>query len=478
MAITITDFENIGAIALPAVSAAGNVRIVFDIADNLLKMSQNGAAYVPFGTSVTGGGWTDDGTNVRLTTSTDTVSIGTTTAPPAGTKVTVQADVAPSGGPPNTPRLLLIDANVTPGPVTAFTGAGLGIRVSDTAGVLQEIAGVGGLYTDVTLGAENAGMGFSVMHNGAAPALCVSLGGDGLGVFDVTAGSNSPQIQLNSDIGGTFPEIRLGDGAGATDWGLQRVNANTAGLVSTSRLQFGGNTTPTQDNVQVYNDGTFRVEGLALTGSGLGASAPFLFTTGSRTQSGVGVGDNTGNISIGTGGTDCNNAGGTGGNSGAMTLATGSTFSGAGASGSSGAFSLATGNSADANSGDSSITTGTAAVTRGAVNLNARAIVLTGSLQLVGTEIAFGASPYAPLTTDSIIFADPTGGNMLVNLPSVASSRNRVIIVAHASASANTVSVVPNGADTIDLVNAPLVLTTQQVAWLIAQPTGTNWKIF
>ena len=63
----------------PALAPVDQGRIYFDATANKFKVSENNGAYVDL--VVTGGGgaggWTDGGTNVYLTTSTDNVGIGT-----------------------------------------------------------------------------------------------------------------------------------------------------------------------------------------------------------------------------------------------------------------------------------------------------------------------------------------------------------------------------------------------------------------
>jgi hypothetical protein len=61
----------------PAVSTAGSGALYFDSTSNTFKISQNAGAYVDIGTALFGGGWTKTGTDVHLTTSTDSVGIGT-----------------------------------------------------------------------------------------------------------------------------------------------------------------------------------------------------------------------------------------------------------------------------------------------------------------------------------------------------------------------------------------------------------------
>ena len=74
----------------PGLSLASEGRIYFDSALNAFVVSENGGAYVPLTNPTSGGGWTDDGTVVRLTTATDQVGIGTATPDPTA-KVEIDA---------------------------------------------------------------------------------------------------------------------------------------------------------------------------------------------------------------------------------------------------------------------------------------------------------------------------------------------------------------------------------------------------
>jgi hypothetical protein len=78
----------------PGISVTNEGRIYFDSASGKFKASENGGAYVDLVNPATAGGWTDDGTVVRLTTVTDQVGIGTAT-PAATAKLEVDAS---SGG--------------------------------------------------------------------------------------------------------------------------------------------------------------------------------------------------------------------------------------------------------------------------------------------------------------------------------------------------------------------------------------------
>lgn len=133
-----------------------------------------------------------------------------------------------------------------------------------------------------------------------------------------------------------------------------------------------GTTSPLQGTVtyvSAQDQWTFATGGVSQATAQVSASTKFV--TGNSTITGAVVGADSGTFSVQTGTTDSTNAGGTGGVSGAISFTTGNANSTLGTSGNTGAISLITGNSADANSGNIVFTTGTAAGTRGVVDVNA-----------------------------------------------------------------------------------------------------------
>ena len=83
-------FSTVAAGAAPDVAPADSAGLYYEADTDDLMLSENGGAWAPIGTGIAAGGWTDDGSNVRLSTAADTVSIGTA-APIAGTKLVVSA---------------------------------------------------------------------------------------------------------------------------------------------------------------------------------------------------------------------------------------------------------------------------------------------------------------------------------------------------------------------------------------------------
>jgi hypothetical protein len=85
-----------------------------------------------------------------------------------------------------------------------------------------------------------------------------------------------------------------------------------------------------------------------------------------------------------------------------------------------------------------------------------------------------GAASTTALTTDYTISVDPTTIAATVTLPAAAGVTGQIFVVKHNSASANTVTIDANGAETIDGATT-LVLTARNSATV--QSTGSAWVI-
>ena len=84
-------------------------------------------------------------------------------------------------------------------------------------------------------------------------------------------------------------------------------------------------------------------------------------------------------------------------------------------------------------------------------------------------------SPYTVTYKDSVVLADATGGNITVATPAASTCTGRVWTVKKTDASANTVTIDPNGAETIDGA-ATRLLAIQYTAVMFVS-NGTNWFV-
>jgi hypothetical protein len=84
-------------------------------------------------------------------------------------------------------------------------------------------------------------------------------------------------------------------------------------------------------------------------------------------------------------------------------------------------------------------------------------------------------TPYTVVVTDRTILIDATAGAKVVDLPTAASSKWRILTVKKIDVSAFTVTIDPAGAETIDGAGT-LVVTTQYQSFTV-QSDGTSWWI-
>jgi len=215
---------------------------------------QSVKAYVDTAISgVSNGGWTDGGTNVYNSTTSDNVGIGTTTPT---TKLTVNGTVA----------------------ATAYTGDGSALT-GISAGAWVD--GGTNIYTPTTT--DNVGIGtttpsastLEIVKNAAQPVLKVSSSSSARGDFLIIAsngnvgiGSTSPTTQsvvvrqATNNVLGLINSSSSGSGAGA---GIQAISDDNAAVVSGDRLGFytfggsadTGDTIVNGGAVVGYADGTY-----------------------------------------------------------------------------------------------------------------------------------------------------------------------------------------------------------------------------
>lgn len=118
----------------------------------------------------------------------------------------------------------------------------------------------------------------------------------------------------------------------------------------------------------------------------------------------------------------------------------------------------------------------------GAINHNYQAVNITGSStasggyngQINGLQLPKFAitANYTIDSSDFMILADPTSGNITVSLPTAASYSGRVFCVRKYVAHANTVTIDPNGAELIDGAATLVVADNSSVTF---QSSGTAW---
>ena len=87
------------------------------------------------------------------------------------------------------------------------------------------------------------------------------------------------------------------------------------------------------------------------------------------------------------------------------------------------------------------------------------------------------SAPYDIVTNDVVILADSTLGTVQINFPSVATNTGRVLVVKDSggAATTNAITVVPDGADTIDGLNTSFVLAANYSAVVFISGNGTEW---
>lgn len=90
------------------------------------------------------------------------------------------------------------------------------------------------------------------------------------------------------------------------------------------------------------------------------------------------------------------------------------------------------------------------------------------------SQINSGDSPFT-MDFDTVLEADATSGNIIINLPTISSNKGKTVVVKKMDSSGNTVTLTPNGAETID-TKANYVLSTQYEAVHVVAGTST-WLI-
>jgi hypothetical protein len=89
------------------------------------------------------------------------------------------------------------------------------------------------------------------------------------------------------------------------------------------------------------------------------------------------------------------------------------------------------------------------------------------------TLVEFADSPYTVAAGDDVLTCDPSGGDITLNLPAVASSTGRVLEIKHIY-TAGRIQVEPNGAETIDGVSTVYMASPNEAIRLVCD--GTMWR--
>ncbi len=299
---------------------AADGMVVYNTTDNQLQGRVNGA-WVDLGYTggATGGGWTDDGAVVRLTTASDDVAIGTATM--SGTEKLrvvgdcyLEGDILSTG---NTRHTLA--QNATAGglgyqfEITAGTGNDNSAVSPGNGGELELNAGDGG---DSTLGsALDAGNGGIVSVSGGSGGDCTGTGDGGNG-GDVSIGGGWGGTSSGGGGQGIGGDVTIAGGNGST---LGQVNVGVSG---TLRVNVGAATTETRvqgllscaDDILFYAGSSRVYAGQNPTAGGLGYQLDLSAGKGGDNAAGTGGTGGEIELNAGDGGdTTNNNLGGTGG---------------------------------------------------------------------------------------------------------------------------------------------------------------------
>ena len=431
---------------------------------------------------------------------------------------------------------VLTITHTTSGAAGPTIGAGLLFAAENSAGTVSSAARVAGYLDNVGVGTEVGSLGIFTRTGGGALTMRWSVSGLGkllptldntygigdnsnrvsaitsntFNVFNAAADVNAMYSLDNAGLragpgGASALDVTLARASGAARWNMNvalRVGGDVTrneGAITfgTTRTNAGGGDNVTvQASAAVAAAGSAQAGGqLALYGSNAAATGPGNFSAvggqvilQAGSSAAINVAQANGANAVVQGGAAASGAGGAAAKGGSVSL-----LGVAGAGGGNGGDILLQAGALNGGGLDGAVVVSingaarTPAVLPRASNEGSLGQVATrwgtvayrdensSGSKVVGTASkVFGDSPYTVAVTDYVIFYDPSGGNSTVNLPAAASSSGRIVIVKHTSASANSVTVDGNGAETID-GNPTLVLGAYQSATLICN--GTGWFI-
>ena len=105
------------------------------------------------------------------------------------------------------------------------------------------------------------------------------------------------------------------------------------------------------------------------------------------------------------------------------------------------------------------------------------ALTLLGQQLYNQTPVAFGASPYTPVATDSLLLVASSGGAITISLPSAASRNGYPLKVKDSTGNSltNNITINRNGSDTIEGLTSIKIATAFGGYYLV--PVTGGWII-
>ncbi|MBU0705687.1 hypothetical protein KJ657_02215, partial [Patescibacteria group bacterium] len=196
--ITLSDTTNTDTVSIytgtgtPSGLSAQAGSLFLDQSGSLYVNTDNGSTWA---NATSSGGWTDDGTVVRLVTATDQVGLGTA-SPLAGSKFNVAIDDANN----NTVTNVAVIDHTTSGVVGNGIGSGLLFRNEDSAGQTENTARISGILTNTTSSSETSAITFRTRNAGTSLAETARFsGGEGLLVGGTSETMANPGFSMSSD---------------------------------------------------------------------------------------------------------------------------------------------------------------------------------------------------------------------------------------------------------------------------------------